>query len=229
MSLLSPADADRLRADFAAMTSPVRLLFFTQTFDCDTCVHTRQILDELPPLSDQIAVEEVNIVLERERAERFAIDRAPAIAVVGVGPGGEERDSRIRFLGAPAGYEFASLLRAILLVGGGQSILSEASRARLAGIDRPLAMHVFTTPTCPHCPKAVVLAHEMAWASPHITAYAVEATEFPDLARQYHVTGVPKTVVSGGAEILGAVPEEEFVAQALQSMGGTSSAVEGTA
>lgn len=55
----------------------------------------------------------------------------------------------------------------------------------------------------------------MAFASPHVTAYAVEATEFPDLARQYHVTAVPKTVVNGDVEILGALPEEAFVEQAL--------------
>ena len=36
----------------------------------------------------------------------------------------------------------------------------------------------------------------MAFANPNITAYAVEATEFPDLARRYRVTGVPKTVVN---------------------------------
>ena len=43
----------------------------------------------------------------------------------------------------------------------------------------------------------------MAFASPHITAYAVEATEYPDLARRYRVTGVPKTVVNEDIEILG--------------------------
>jgi predicted DsbA family dithiol-disulfide isomerase len=57
----------------------------------------------------------------------------------------------------------------------------------------------------------------MAFASPHITAYAVEATEFPDLARRYRVTGVPKTVVDDTIEILGAVPEPDFVAQALSA------------
>ena len=36
----------------------------------------------------------------------------------------------------------------------------------------------------------------MAFANPNITAYAVEATEFPDLARRYMVNGVPKTVVN---------------------------------
>jgi thioredoxin family protein len=62
----------------------------------------------------------------------------------------------------------------------------------------------------------VSLAHEMAFANPHITAYAVEATEFPDLARRFTVNGVPKTVVNEQVEILGAVPQNEFIEQALQ-------------
>jgi predicted DsbA family dithiol-disulfide isomerase len=58
----------------------------------------------------------------------------------------------------------------------------------------------------------------MAFASPFITAYAVEATEFPDLARQYHVTGVPKTIVNEKIEILGALPQAAFIEQALQPL-----------
>jgi glutaredoxin-like protein len=215
MALISPTDAARLRDDFAAMTRPVRLLFFTQALECDTCLQARQILDELPLLSDKITIEEVNFVLEGSRAAQYGIDRVPAVALLVQDESGAERDTHIRFLGAPAGYEFISLIRALLLVGGGPSQLSEGSRERLAKVDRPLAVHVFTTPTCPHCPRAVILAHEMAWANANITAYAVEATAFPDLARRYHVTGVPKTVVDGGAEILGAIPEEAFVEQAL--------------
>ena len=58
----------------------------------------------------------------------------------------------------------------------------------------------------------------MAFVSPNITAYAVEATEYPDLARKYHVSGVPKTVVTGNGaevEILGALPEDAYIEQAL--------------
>jgi predicted DsbA family dithiol-disulfide isomerase len=55
----------------------------------------------------------------------------------------------------------------------------------------------------------------MAFANPHITAFAVEATEFPDLARKYQVTGVPKTVVDDRIEILGALPPDAFIEQAL--------------
>jgi predicted DsbA family dithiol-disulfide isomerase len=62
----------------------------------------------------------------------------------------------------------------------------------------------------------------MAFANPNITAYAVEATEFPDLARRYMVNGVPKTVVNDDIEILGAVPQDEFIEQALQLPSKTS-------
>jgi hypothetical protein len=55
----------------------------------------------------------------------------------------------------------------------------------------------------------------MAFANPHITAFAVEATEFPDLARRYRVNGVPKTVVNEDVEIMGGLPQDDFVRQAL--------------
>ena len=215
MSLISPSDQERLKTTFAEMPRPVRLLFFTQTLGCETCLQAKQILDELPALSDKIAVDEVNFVLEPARAAQYGIDRVPAVAILGRGEDGEERDSKIRFLGTPAGYEFMSLIQAVLLVGGRPSMLSEESLKLIAAVDAPTSIHVFTTPTCPHCPRAVAVAHEMAFANPNITAFAVEATEFPDLARKYTVTGVPKTVVNDSVEILGALPPDAFVSQAL--------------
>jgi predicted DsbA family dithiol-disulfide isomerase len=46
----------------------------------------------------------------------------------------------------------------------------------------------------------------------------VAAIEYPDLVRQYRVTGVPKTVVNDRIEILGAEPEAAFVAHVLESI-----------
>lgn len=221
MGLIEADDQARLREELASMTQPVRLLFFTQTFECETCPQTRQILDELPPLSDRIAIEEVNFVLERDKAAAYGIDRTPAIVVLSQDADGNDHDSRIRFLGTPSGYEFLSLIKAIKLAGGVPPQLSESSRSRLARVDRPMTLQVFTTPTCPHCPRAVNLAHEMAWANSNIIAYAVEVTEYPDLARRYHVSGVPKTVVDEEVEILGAVPEDDFVEQALVAFSGS--------
>jgi predicted DsbA family dithiol-disulfide isomerase len=56
----------------------------------------------------------------------------------------------------------------------------------------------------------------MAFSNPNITATSVEATEFMDLSRKYRVTGVPKTIVNDSVEILGALPEDQFVQAALR-------------
>jgi thioredoxin-related protein len=55
----------------------------------------------------------------------------------------------------------------------------------------------------------------LALASAQITSVTVQASEFYDLARKYRVSGVPKIVGSNGAEILGALPEAQFVEELL--------------
>ena len=55
----------------------------------------------------------------------------------------------------------------------------------------------------------------MAVESPKVTSVIVEASEYPDLARKYQVSGVPKTMVNETVEILGARPEEDFVRTAV--------------
>ena len=55
----------------------------------------------------------------------------------------------------------------------------------------------------------------MAYANPNITADAIEAMEFMDLTRKYRVSGVPKTIVNETIEIMGGIPEDEFVKAAL--------------
>ena len=116
-----------------------------------------------------------------------------------------------------------SLVEAVILAGTGDSGLSDESRKLIAEhVTEPLDIQVFVTPTCPHCPRAVTLAHRMAVEHPLIRATCVEATEFMELSRQYRVTGVPKTIVNGSIEILGAVPEETFVRTVLRQPGEAS-------
>ena len=212
MALLSEADRQTVSTQLSALEHAVTILFFTRTIGApESTLVARQIVDELASLSDRVTVEEVNVVLDKDRAAGFGIDDIPALVLLRNG-----EDSRIRFLGAPAGYEFMSLVDAVLLAGTSDSGLSPETRTAIAErVHEPLELLVFVTPTCPHCPRAVTLAHKMAVENPHITATCVEATEFIDLSRKYRVTGVPKTIVNGTIEILGAVPEDTFVATVL--------------
>lgn len=205
-------DRQTVRSHLAAITRPVTLLFFTQTVGApDTVLLARQVLDEVVALNERLELEEVNFVLEKDRAAGYGIEHIPAVVLLADGA-----DTRMRFLGAPAGYEFMSLVEAIILAGTGRSGLSDASKALIAAhVTEPVDIRVFVTPTCPHCPRAVTLAHRMAVESPLVRATCVEATEFMDLSRRYRVTGVPKTVVNDAVEIFGALPENAFVRAAL--------------
>jgi glutaredoxin-like protein len=208
MALLSEQDRQTVRGHLAVIEEPVRLLFFTQTFGApDTVLIAKQVLDEIVSLNDHLTLEEVNFVLEPDRARQYGVEQIPTIVLLK-----GDQDTRIRFLGAPAGYEFMSLIEAVILAGTNDSGLTPDSRALVAQhVTTPLDIQVFVTPTCPHCPRAVTLAHRLAVESPLITASCVEATEFMDLSRKFRVTGVPKTIVNGSIEFLGALPEDQFV------------------
>ena len=206
----APLDViDRL----AALPDPVRLVFFTQTFGCDTCLQAELAIDEIARLSEQVTVEKYNLVLDREQAAEYGIDRAPAVAIVGAA------DRGLRYYGTPAGHEVQSLVDAILVAGGGAGDgggLTAASLDAAAAVDRPVDIKVFVTASCVYCPQAAGLAYRLAAASPRISAAVIEATEFPDLAQRYRVSGVPKTVVDDRVELLGVQPEEDFVRAVLQ-------------
>lgn len=134
-------DPRDLAARLEALTSPVRLVLFTQTFGCDTCFAARRTADEIARLSDRIRVEEHNLVLDTERVAEFGPERAPALAIVG------EQDLGLRYYGAPAGYEVESVVSAIEVAGGAAPALADESLAALEALDRPLGIQVFVTPT----------------------------------------------------------------------------------
>ena len=58
----------------------------------------------------------------------------------------------------------------------------------------------------------------MAVESAHVTADVIEAMEFPDLAQRYGVRGVPKIVINETTEFVGALPEEQYLAQVRKAV-----------
>lgn len=216
MPLLNEEIAGHVKEELASLAGPVRLIVFTQEIECEFCAETRQLVEEMAQLSDQLTAEVYDFVADQEKVRELGIDKIPAIAVVG------QEDYGVRFYGIPSGYEFASLLHAIQAVAAGKPELSEETMQVLADLTTPVYIQVFVTPTCPYCPVSVVLAHEMAIASSLVRADMVEAMEFPHLATKYQVMGVPRTVINETVSIEGAAPEPtvlEKLREALQGAG----------
>jgi glutaredoxin-like protein len=203
---LSEAERASVASQLSGLTAPVTLRFFEQSIGCDLCAPARRLLEQIAELNDRISLDVLNLVLDKEKAQLWSVDRVPAIVVESPG-----RD-RIRFFGAPFGNELMSLIDAIRMTSTGESGLSEESRSRLEALAAPVDVKVFFTPTCVYCPRMVGLANRIAVASPFVVATAIDATEYPDLARRFNVNGVPKTVINDKDEIMGAVPENELLA-----------------
>lgn len=211
MPLLQDKDREYIKNMFAGLEKEITLTYFTQEIECQYCADTRRLLEEVSALSDKINLKIYDFLRDKEIVDRYQIDKIPATVVEG------DQDYGIRFYGIPSGYEFSSLLEDIVSVSKGDSGLSEGSKALVKVIDKPLRLQVFITPTCPHCPKAVRLAHQIAMENKFVTADMVEATEFPHLSMKYNVRGVPRTMVGEELPIEGGLPEKAFIEKVVGS------------
>jgi predicted DsbA family dithiol-disulfide isomerase len=63
----------------------------------------------------------------------------------------------------------------------------------------------------------VRLAYRFAIESERVSADGIEVTGYPDLARKYRVSAVPKTVVGETVEFVGAGPEEMLLRHVQQA------------
>ena len=213
MPLLNEEVKEQVKQQLADVAGSVRVVMFTQEFECQYCSETRQLVEEVAGLSEQVTAEIYDFVADEDKAEELGIDKIPAIAVIG------EEDYGIRFYGIPSGYEFTSLLEAIHIAARGEPDLNDETIDFLSALNEPVHIQVFVTPTCPYCPQSVVLGHQMAVASPLVQADMVEAQEFPHLATKYQVMGVPRTVINESVHIEGASPESMVVERLEEALG----------
>lgn len=198
---------------FADMQHPVDVLLFgSDNKDrCQYCGETDQLLEEVTALSDLLQLHVYDLEKDAGLAGQYKVDGVPEFVLVGR-DGDQVLDYGIHYKGTPAGHEFTSLVNDLLLISRRDSNLNEETRQFLRELKEPVHLQVFVTPTCPYCPRAVVLAHQMALESPMVEAVMVQAMEFPELANRFDVSGVPQTTINWGAgTVIGSVPESHLV------------------
>ena len=209
--LLNEDVTTQVQNAFEQLQQPVEVLFFGKKTDCDYCDDTQQLVEELVLLSDKLSLSIYDLEEDAGISGQYKVDKAPGLVLAGR-DGDQILDYGVRYAGIPSGHEFSSLVNDLILVSGRDSGLSQETREFLKDLDSPVLLQVFVTPTCPYCPRAVILAHQMALESPMVEAEMVEAMEFPDLSNRHNVSGVPQTTINDGAgTLVGAVPEEHLL------------------
>ncbi|MFB6105590.1 MAG: thioredoxin family protein [Halobacteriaceae archaeon] len=207
MSILSEDDAAEVAELFERLDGDVGIHLFVD--DCGTCEDAVTLNRELVDLSERLSLS----VHDLDDPEAATYDAAKYDAgPVAVFTDGDGTDTGVRYFGVPSGQEFNSYLTDVVAASTGETQLDDAVRERLVAIDEPVEITVFVTPTCPHCPRAVITAHSFALENEHVTAEMVEAQEFMELSQEYGVRGVPQVNVNGHAgQFTGARPPSQFL------------------
>lgn len=194
---------DRIKATFNQLPNDIPIYMFREKGRDDIfCQTNRQIIRTFRELSAKISFREFD--LDHELAKKWNVDSSPTLLIA-------PEQYSIRWLGAPMGEEGRTFLEILILVGLGQSNLSEPSRKTIKRIDAARHIKVFVSATCPYCPQQAVNAVRAAIEMPaQISLEIVDIQSRPDVADQYSAHSVPQTFANDILIGQGAQPEEVF-------------------
>jgi glutaredoxin-like protein len=219
-SLISEQDKTQLRRTFRKdLKRQVQLRLFTQRQslltipgrECPYCPQTEQLMEELAGLTPKVELETVDFYGQPDVAKEQGVTRIPAIVLSADG------SARVKFYGAPMGYEMATIVEDIKTISRGVSPLSMDTRKKLRQLNQDVHIQVFVTPICTFCPGMARLAHAVALESPRVTSDVIEIQEFPALGQTYGVRSVPLTVINEHIRFTGAVTETQFMEKVMEA------------
>ncbi|MCL1978268.1 MAG: thioredoxin family protein [Candidatus Bathyarchaeota archaeon] len=192
------------------LTTPVKIVMFTQEIQCNSCQGTRELIQEIATLNSKLTVKVYDFVADAAEVKEYGVDKVPALAIIGA------KDYGVRIYGLPYGYELQTLIDAVFNVSKGTTDLKEKTKKILLDIKSPVHIQVFVSLTCPHCAVAASIAHKLAIESGgYVKADVISTSEFPDLAIKYNVIGVPKVVINNKRDFVGAYDEDSFAENIL--------------
>jgi thioredoxin-disulfide reductase len=210
--LMDEKTKKELKRVLGQLPERVDVIYFTQENACPSCRDQQRVLEEVTSHTDKIRLKIRDFVRDSKEVAQYRIDKIPATAIIG------KKDYGVRLYGLTSGYEFQSLVEAVIIVATGRSGLSPEFEELIRQIDAPVHIEVMTTLTCPYCPRAVHAAAQLAMVNDNIRADMVESAEFPQLVQRYNVTGTPKTMINETHSFVGALPADRVYLEVLKAV-----------
>lgn len=210
---LPDQDKAFLTEQFAAMESAVKIDYFHQSptsvevpgrQPCLSCEATKEVLEELAGLSDQITLTTYELADEEELANRHGIEQAPGIVVRG------EKNRPLRLTGMPGGVFLALVMQAILSMGGQPLDPSGQLKSTLKKLRNPTDIRVVGAMMDPATGDAAIAALALALVSDKVEVWVYNLDEFPILGANMNLNLVPATVVGERHGFAGATTAPEL-------------------
>lgn len=213
MISLQPGDLRHAQDVLGQLQAPVKFVYFSENHTCRHCWQEEELLAELSVLDPKLSLEAHSFAKESGLAARYDVQKTPCTILVG------ERDYGVRYYGMPSGFEFLTFMQAIRLVSQGESGLTPALKGKVAHLDRPAHIEVFTAAQFPFSGVAMLTAHQLAIESDRIRGDVIDVADFPELVERYQIMAAPTVVVNGEHQLCGVGSAEAFVDRILQVLG----------
>jgi len=211
MQFFNEEATEQIKQKLSKMDKPVRFLLFVTEKDPKSTEVMESFLGEVSATNDKLSVEKIEVEKEKEKAKEFGIYAVPCFAVVA------EENSKVLYYGMPLGHEFSTFLLDIVDISTGKPNIPGDLIKKVKEIDGPLHLQVFVSETCPHCPHAAKLAHDMAILNPKVQADVIDAAQFKPIAQAFRITSVPTTVVNKKIALRGAMPLDVLLHKIAES------------
>jgi glutaredoxin len=115
----------------------------------------------------------------------------------------------VRYQGIPQGNEVRLFVEALA---GTIPPLSDPLRERLKAVAYPSALDLYIAPQCTYCPQVVRRLVPLASASRFIRLSVIDATMYPEQAKQNNIKSVPVLVLDGQFRWTGSIDLEDVLA-----------------
>jgi glutaredoxin len=197
----------------AHMKNPVRLVLFTSDVGCEACHDARKLARATKTHSPKIALEEYDMVMDRDKTIQYGIRMVPALVVQG------EEGYAVTFSGLLEDVFLGVLLDTILAVSEKKVWFPEKIRDTLRHLARDVKIQVYVESDCPQCRPVAETAIGLALESKLIYADIIIASDFPELIRKHDIKTLPKTIFGENLHMDGHVTESEFLEMIFKAEG----------
>lgn len=199
-------DNAALEKKLEGLKDPVTIVVHVQPTKNDTLEEFKPKVDELGEKYELITVKYVQEEGESGDNVKHLVDHFPAFVVLDK----EGNDHDIRFYGCPSGNLFNTLISTIHMFSTGEHGLEGDLLDQVKKLDET-DIQVLVTPNAPSINITIDVSHMLAFVSKKIKASVLELIQFPDIAEQYRVLGIPKTIINESQHYTGQFTLEEGI------------------
>jgi hypothetical protein len=196
----------------ASLPADVELFFFGSDDFPATSLDTLQLCQFLAESGPRIRLSVHDAQNDKALCEKFGVLFYPSLIIRGKNRG------RLRFLGTPTGHCLRALVESLGAASTGESGLAERVLSRLSAVKSQVELKIFVRPDSEPCRRAAILGMRLAVACDLFRTEVINHLDFPVMSKRYKVGAVPRTVVNGGTEIIGARGGEDFVERVLGAL-----------